>query len=66
MARFGRPHTGVLTCIAVLSAGAAGLDAAKLKRDGFYRAVVGDDLFLLGRDHKRRWVSNLKGARGTA
>ncbi len=28
----------------------AGLDVSRLKRDGYYRGVVGDDLFLLGRD----------------
>ena len=41
----------------------AGLDVAKLKRDGFCRGVKGDDLFLLGRDTKgpwtpRRWRGN--------
>jgi len=41
------------------AARAAGLDVSALKRDGFYRAVVGDDLFLLGRDHGGRWVLNL-------
>ena len=34
---------------------AAGLDVDALARDGFYRAVKGDDLFLLGRDHGERW-----------
>ena len=32
------------------AAWAAGLDVETLKRDGFYRVVAGDDLFLLGRD----------------
>ncbi|MHB8994653.1 MAG: DUF4838 domain-containing protein [Armatimonadota bacterium] len=29
---------------------AAGLDVAPLKRDGYFRGVVGEDLYLLGRD----------------
>ena len=35
---------------------AAGLDVSTLARDGFFRAVNGSDLFLLGRDHPGRWV----------
>jgi len=34
---------------------AAGLDVAKLKRDGFYRVVKGGDVFLLGRDTPGRF-----------
>ena len=40
-------------------AGAAGLDVNKLKRDGFYRAVVNNDLYLFGRDHSGRFSSGL-------
>ncbi len=39
----------------------AGLDVAKLKRDGFFRGVVGDDLYLLGRDSPGRlkWATHV-------
>ena len=34
-----------------------GLDVSRLDRDGFYRAVIGGDLYLLGRDDPdRRWT----------
>ena len=38
---------------------AAGLNVAELKRDGFYRVVRGDDLFLLGRDAPGRFRISL-------
>ena len=53
------------------AARAAGLDVSTLKRDGFFRGVVGQDLYILGRDDPDKrwkrggWVETFRNEHGT-